>query len=218
MSGPVVKAPLRRVLSHACGPWTAAHEQADGAAAAASGEADLALWRLPPRPALERWLDALPPEELPRVHDEVPADAAAALVLAACNTVGHEAGDTAGLLAGEIGQLVLRFAQLGGLRTIDLRLNAIDHDACRLFHRDRVALRLITTYRGPGTQLVPPGHAADALRGQARYEGPLHGVERRTVALFRGSAEGEAGVVHRSPPLRGLGITRLVLCLSVPFR
>jgi len=200
-------------------PWLADANEPDVLAGAARGTADLALWHRPAAPARERWLDTLPGDRLPTMRTEASPGAVRALVLEACTEAGHGATDpVVAALAADIADLAGRVCRLAGTAAADLRLDAIDHDACRRFHRDRVALRLVATYRGPGTQLVPPEHAAEALRLQGDYRGPLHDLDRRTVALFRGSADGGAGVVHRSPPVSGRGMTRLLLCLSVPFR
>lgn len=186
---------------------------------ATRGAATLAIWQRPVIPPWESWLDALPGVRLPTARRDVRAGMARTAVLQACREAGHETRGTAvEALAADIAELTRQFCQLAGTTVADLRLDAIDHDACHRFHRDRVALRMIVTYRGPGTQLVPPQHAREALSLQADYEGPLHTLDRRGVALFRGTVDGSTGIVHRSPPIAGSDMTRLLLCLSVPFR
>ncbi len=187
-------------------------------AQAAHGGAELAVWRRATRPEFDAWLDALARERLPRCHAEVVAGNAESLVLSACREVGLEAEGPAAVLAADMAELARRFCRLSGLTTVDLRVEPIDHDACRFFHRDRVALRMVATYRGPGTQIVPGERADEALRLQGEYDGPLEHLQRGSIALFQGSARGDTGVVHRSPPMAGLAGTRLLLCLSVPFR
>jgi hypothetical protein len=55
------------------------------------------------------------------------------------------------------------------------------------------------------------------LREQRSYHGPIQELAEGTVAVFKGRyADREGGVVHRSPPIRGSGITRLVLTLNLP--
>ncbi|MBC6440739.1 MAG: DUF1826 domain-containing protein [Rhodospirillales bacterium] len=179
---------------------------------------DLALWHRPVPPELDAWIRALPAGQLPVTHEVVAPNEVAARVRAACREAGHDGDDPVRMLAQDIAGLAGRFCRVAGLAEVDLRLAAIHHDACKRFHRDRMPLRLIATYRGPGTELVPQDHAADALNRQADYDGPLHVVEHGTVALFRGSAAGDVGVVHRSPPITGMGISRLLLCLSTPFQ
>ena len=175
----------------------------------------LALWRRPADPALATWLDALPPAALPKGRalvdlDHLP-DALAEMQAAS----GTPTGQTLDAFYADIGLLAHHYADLIGSRRVDVRLDAISGDACWRFHRDHVPLRLICTYRGPGTEMVPHTHAAQALADQRDYTGPLDRVDRFDVALFRGSTDGSPdGVVHRSPPIAGAGVTRLMLCLN----
>lgn len=177
----------------------------------------LAVWHRTVAATVADWLDRLAPERLPCGRlllrpREVPE--ALTALFAACRT--PEAPARA-WLARDIEALARLYAALCGLERLDLRLQALDHDACWRFHRDAVALRLLTTYRGPGTQWVPAAEAPRALRLQRRYDGPRNALPRFGVALFRGSEGGEAvGVVHRSPPLAGSGTTRLLLCFNAP--
>ena len=98
---------------------------------------------------------------------------------------------------------------------VDVRLERVSHDSCWKFHRDFVEARLLTTYRGPGTEWVQPIHAERALRAQKRFKGPLEHVRGNDVALFKGNCAGPgSGIVHRSPPIAGTGCTRLLLALN----
>ena len=77
--------------------------------------------------------------------------------------------------------------------------------------------RLITTYIGPGTEYVDPADAGRALDDQRDYTGPLNRVPAFGVAVFKGSSGPSGmGVVHRSPPIAGTGLHRLVLCVNAP--
>jgi hypothetical protein len=124
------------------------------------------------------------------------------------------AGDA---LAADIIDLGRRFADLFGLEAVDLRLEALAHDACWKFHRDHVPARLVTTYGGPGTEWVVPAFGARAVEEQKDYNGPLERLSAGDVAIFRGCQPGhDHGIVHRSPPVAGTGVTRLFLCLNLP--
>ncbi|WP_159107088.1 DUF1826 domain-containing protein [Azospirillum sp. B4] len=172
----------------------------------------LALWRRADMSggALESWLDALPADRLPHGRFLVrPWEVVTALA-----TVLPGPG-----FATDVADLCRRFLAIAGGDWVDVRLEAVAHDACWKFHRDHVRLRLITTYRGPGTQVVAPVDGARALASQRRYRGPLYQLPRHAVALFKGCGETggcEEGVVHRSPPVAGTGQVRLVLCLNAP--
>lgn len=56
------------------------------------------------------------------------------------------------------------FATITGAETLGVRIDVTDRATCPRFHADRVTLRLMTTYRGPGTQWLQDGetHQADA--------------------------------------------------------
>ncbi|MDE1148599.1 MAG: DUF1826 domain-containing protein [Azospirillaceae bacterium] len=176
----------------------------------------LALWRrdLMPGAALDPWLDALPPDRLPQARFLARlGDVAAALAPSLAGTGAPPA------LMVDVVDLCARFLAVAGGEWVDVRLEAVVGDACWKFHRDHVALRLITTYRGPGTQVVAPIDADRALAEQRRYGGPLYQMPRHAVALFKGCGPGGCdggGVVHRSPPVAGTGAVRLVLCLNLP--
>jgi hypothetical protein len=129
--------------------------------------------------------------------------------------LGLADGPARALLIADIAGLAANFARIAALRRVDLRLEAIDHDSCWRFHRDRVGLRLNATYRGPGTQWPPLELAARASRAQRRYRGALNELPRFAVGLFKGERRADAAaILHRSPPVAGSGITRLFLCLN----
>ncbi len=175
----------------------------------------LALWNRTMSRAFVRWLDGLAPDRLP--HGRVlvaPADAPAALA-GILRLSGTPDTPEARLLITDAAMLARRFQAVTGGDAIDIRLETIRHDACWKFHVDDVTFRLLTTYRGLGTQIASPAHAAEALTRQRDYAGPLDEIPPRAVALFKG-ARGGAGVVHRSPPIIGTGIVRLVLCVNQP--
>jgi hypothetical protein len=56
-----------------------------------------------------------------------------------------------------------------------------------------------------------------ALQAQRAYLGPIVQLPAFAVALFKGDQVTEgSGVLHRSPPIAGTGMTRLVLCMDGP--
>lgn len=102
-----------------------------------------------------------------------------------------------------------------------VRLETVSSNACRLFHSDLVALRLITTYRGPGTEWLPAG-AVDP-RAVSRRENQhvldysaLGRLGTGDVALMKGDrypGHVGAGLMHRSPPV-GPAHPRIVLAID----
>ena len=178
---------------------------------------ELIIWerRLPS--GLGDWLDRLSIAHLPRGHflvDEGEPRAAFAWMLDASSTPDD---DMRALLLTDLAEVTSRFASLMRAKRVEVRLEAVHHDACWKFHRDCVAARLLTTYRGPGTEWVSPGDSAQALARQKSYGGPIHRFPRHAVGLFKGSCAAPAsGIVHRSPPIAGTGTTRLLFCLNLP--
>lgn len=109
-------------------------------------------------------------------------------------------------LAADISDLAQRFQMLAGTPAIRLRCERILGDACRKWHIDYTDLRLVCTYAGPGTD----------------WRDPASGTERRLglqqPALFKGRLFGDGAplIEHRSPPIAGTGLQRLVLVIDTP--
>jgi hypothetical protein len=200
VNNPLVRGPEMVMLSHIQDP-----------------DVSLAVWdRSPPRTLLEG-MAGLCPAHLPqgRVLAWLPDVPVALSGILAETPIG--ATMLGQLLVDDILMLVKRFAAIASTDIVDIRLDRLRHDACWKFHRDQVSLRLLTTYRGPATQIVPQTHAEEALRNQRAYRGPLEGLPDGAVALFKGIQAGpDTGVVHRSPPIAGTGTVRSLLCLNLP--
>lgn len=179
---------------------------------------DLVLWdRRLPRD-LEEWLCSLGTNQLPCGRVLVTqADLRDALneMFEISGTPNDTSEATA--LINDISDLARRYTVIADSKHVDLRLAVVRDNECWKFHRDNVALRLITTYLGPGTQYIAPADAENALRTQQAYNGPIRHIPKHAVALFKGSLGASArGVIHRSPPIVGSGLTRLLLCLNQP--
>ncbi len=183
-------------------------------------EVELALWhrRLPW--GLVRWLEELPAAHLPGARLSLDVASAAPALDAAFDASGTPPCVWRDVLRDDIVQIATRLARVIGGERVQLRLEAVTDNACRRLHRDCVPLRLLTTYHGPGTEWVVPEFADFALASPDGYDGPMERLSAGSVALFKGCGFPgqlhERGIVHRSPPIAGSGITRLVLCLNVP--
>ena len=199
------------------GAGIATCDAAEGLAAINEPDMALVIWRraLPPR--LQTWLDQVDASCLPHLRVLVrPGDLRRA-VEPHLDEAGMPAGDMRDLLVGDVEDLVSAFAGIARSGLVDVRLERVSHDSCWKFHRDYVEARLLTTYRGPGTEWVQPIHAERALRAQKRFEGPLEHARGNDVAIFKGNCAGpDSGIVHRSPPIAGTGCTRLLLALNKP--
>ena len=189
--------------------------QPDVLAAISSDETRLAVWNRELGLAIRTWL-----------HDQKPGALPTGRVLVALTEIDAalhslfpdaHAGCPSRILARDIRDLAALYGRLAGTDIVDLRLEEIEHDACWRFHLDAVKLRLVTTYLGPGTELVPSAHAGRALRLQRRYDGPIVHIPTGSVALFKGAQAGPSpGIVHRSPAVMRKGLRRLFLSINAP--
>ncbi len=187
----------------------------DGLAAINEPATELVIWQRSLPSCFRDWIDRIDAVTLPQIRILVrPGDLLCALVplLDDCGLVQSDMRD---LLVEDIGNLVSAFADITGSDRVDVRLERVDHDACWKFHRDTVEARLVTTYRGPTTEWVQMVHAESAIAEQRGFDGPLERLGDHDVALFKGNRAGpNSGIVHRSPPVAGTGLTRLFLCLN----
>ncbi|MFM7280157.1 MAG: DUF1826 domain-containing protein [Planctomycetia bacterium] len=109
---------------------------------------------------------------------------------------------------------------LTGCGAVGVRLACVTQAMCPRFHIDRVTLRAVCTYAGPGTEIVDgPGIPLSWSPGDDEGDiEPRHVIQPSPmqVVLLKGEAwpgnEG-AGVVHRSPAMPA-GQRRLVLTVD----
>lgn len=170
-------------------------------------EIRIAQWRRPVDAVIVEWLDAhadnlgsgfrqtLVAGETPEL-DRLPAGA------------GRDA------LAADLELLAEMLGELLDAPTIGLRLEVVGKAMCPRLHVDRVGIRLLCTYRGPGSEWVEDAAVDRRFLGAAsggqpdESSGlllPGHRIERIpsfAVALLKGSLwqdSGGLGIVHRSP-------------------
>ena len=169
----------------------------------------LAIWKRAPLGSFQSWINSLPPDQLPIMRTVLQPSAVHKAVVVASEQAGTTACAQRDRLAGDIAALAEAFCGLMAVSYVRVRLEAVHHDACTKFHHDRVHARLICTYRGPGTQY-----------GIARADGdpcPVEELPTSVPAIFKGalaSHSEDARFLHRSPPIKGTGMTRLVLVLD----
>ncbi|MBM3645980.1 MAG: DUF1826 domain-containing protein [Alphaproteobacteria bacterium] len=180
-------------------------------------ETELAIWQRTLPPELAQWLGTVSPPATHGVRGIAhPSELGPALAdwIATWRPGNAVAG--AALIA-DIVQLATLFTDVIGTKQVDYRLEWIAGDSCWKFHRDCVSARLLTTYRGPGTQWVTPDLSDGALRAQRAFDGRIRALGTGDVSVFTGSCAGDGrGIVHRSPPISGSGDVRLLLCLNPP--
>lgn len=114
-------------------------------------------------------------------------------------------------------------ACLFGATGVGLRVTALEKPMCPRFHVDRIPVRLLCTYGGPGSQWlpapsVPAGLLVPGVEQEGRYAADsVQQLEAGQVALFKGDTWRDnpgTGVVHRSPPVSP-GQQRLLVTLDI---
>jgi hypothetical protein len=166
-------------------------------------------------------------QRFPRIHmvETVPVTSVATWLSALPRGEGRAAFiRDVSMLCGLMGRML-------GVDRVFIKLRHLDTDECRAFHVDHVGLRLITTYAGPGTELLPDDAVDRAWLG--RPQGGVAAMNRRIVtdaarihrmdvghvAILKGEAfhgNRGRGAVHRSPPLQRQRLHRLRLVVESP--
>ncbi|MEM9012424.1 MAG: DUF1826 domain-containing protein [Pseudomonadota bacterium] len=167
------------------------------------------IWRRPPLPGLQAWIEALAPAELPRTRTIVRPGAVRRAVQEACGRAHTPDTPERELLVDDVATLARIFADLVDAPYLRLRLDVLTTNACRRFHIDAVTARLICTYRGTGTQY---GTSTDGQEPRRVFTVPTS-----APILLRGThwpEDPKSGLLHRSPPIEGTGETRLLLVLD----
>ncbi|MBT2968409.1 MAG: hypothetical protein B6D72_08130 [gamma proteobacterium symbiont of Ctena orbiculata] len=183
---------------------------------------NLCLWQRPVQPAVIRELSSLHPSDLPDVR---------------CPTSLNSFDDDVSTLLQQQGLDPLAFKnwhvdlrRLADLyfsisenRDVALRLVTTDDDDCRRFHVDYTQLRLLCTYRGPGTEWLANDQVDRLAQSTGapnddiiRFGEPSQ-FEPFWAAIMKGDAyPGNTGhgLVHRSPSIAGSGQTRVLFCLD----
>jgi hypothetical protein len=175
-------------------------------------------WISLPRPApvpsqAAAWLDDLDPKHIPDGRfDASPGDVALGVtaLLAAAKT---PPSGWQSWLADDCASLADDFARQVGAERVNVRLDRIDDNACCRIHADVAAARMVCTYRGPSTCVVPACHAKDAAEHPDTYAGPFLAPERFEAAILPGSLS-TSPVLHRSPRIEGKGHARLLLVVA----
>lgn len=150
--------------------------------------------------------DALDRLDLDQVDDvEIKVDVPVARTALEANlVVSGYGGLLASALSSDIADLADRFAAITDTSRLAIRLNVVETNSCCRFHADYVSYRLISTYRGRGTEYV-------RTRGSAATER----MQAGDIGIFKGALLLDAPtVLHRSPPIEATGEQRLLLVIE----
>ena len=133
---------------------------------------------------------------------------------------GDDALGRAALLA-DVQKLAQIFADLTGDHHLGLRLRVLEGTMCPKWHVDRLRVRLICTYVGPGTEWLEVVDGVERspsprILGLSQTLAPDHRLSAGWVGLFKGvsaSTDGHDAAIHRSPGVPEGG-ARLLLTLE----
>jgi hypothetical protein len=188
-------------------------------------EIQLAQWRRPAAPVIADWLSThagdlgsglrqtLAPGQQPDLGC-LPAGA------------GRDA------LAADIALLADMLTELLDAASIGYRLEVVGKAMCPRLHVDRVGIRLLCTYRGPGTEWVEEAAVDRRFLGAASGGLPdetsglllpgyrIEAIPPFAVALLKGSlwqGNGGRGIVHRSPAVAADEAPRVLLAMDASW-
>ncbi|MGD2119685.1 MAG: DUF1826 domain-containing protein [Chromatiales bacterium] len=183
---------------------------------------NLCLWQRPVQPAVTQELASLQATQLPDVRSRTSTQSFDADVKALLQQQRLDPAAFSNWRADLRRLADLYFGVCEG-RDVVLRLVTTEDDDCRRFHVDRSQLRLLCTYRGPGTEWLTDAQVdRQAQSSGAPNEDILRfGAPSHFAPFWAGILKGDAfpgnaghGLVHRSPQIAGSGQTRVLFCLD----
>jgi len=183
---------------------------------------NLCLWQRPADAAIIREVSSLRASDLPDVRCPTSSDSFEDDVSTLLQQKGLDPQAFEHWRA-DMRRLADLYFSVSGNREVTLRLLTTDEDECRRFHVDRTQLRLLCTYRGPGTEWLPDEQVDRVAQSMGAPNDDIirFGEPSRFESFWAGILKGDAypgnaghGLVHRSPPIEGKGKTRVLFCLD----
>jgi Protein of unknown function (DUF1826) len=183
---------------------------------------NLAVWQRPAPDPIVTWLRAASLSDLLFTFREIDFEGPAACIgaLLAAKIRSHASYEHAAKMAlvSDVADLANVTAKLAHVTSVRVRLEWVMDQPCSYFHIDKVPLRLVCTYFGPGTEWLSD---ETAKRLTAPDEIPaqieINRLAAGAVAVMRGAPYGPAigtGLTHRSPPVHSPSDGRLFLAVD----
>ncbi len=181
---------------------------------------DLGLWRRPFQTAIAEEVSSLSAGSLNDRKRRIPIEHFDQRIAETLQLHGLNQGQYVNLRQ-DLSYLSRVFASIVGTSELVFRLFTTGEDDCRRFHLDRLKMRLMCTYQGPGTQWLSEAqldrvaqHTGQANEDIIRFGNPQR-FEPFWVGIMRGDPTNQGvGLVHRSPPVVDTGEIRVVFCLD----
>ena len=168
-----------------------------------------AIWARKPLANFQSWIDCLSSHHLPEGRVILRPDATSQAVLELCEIAQMPEAPERDVFVNDVSTLADLFSKTMDAPFLRLRLEAVKDNGCPKFHTDTLSARLVCTYRGRGTEY---GFSVDGDEPRDIFQVPTG-----SPILMRGKLWPEtpiSGFKHRSPPIEGIGQTRLVLALD----
>jgi len=183
---------------------------------------NLAVWRRDTPDPIAAWLRACPLEDTPLLSSDiditVPAVCVPTELAAAVGGQSHCTRVGVSALAHDAGTLANIVSRIAGNPNVRVRLEWVRERQCAYFHADRIAFRLVCTYRGAGTEWISNATAGKLTSPESEPPpSEIHRLVPGDVAIMRGLSRAlDAGppLKHRSPPADSLTGWRLFLAID----
>lgn len=133
------------------------------------------------------------------------------------------------VLVADLNHLLEIYIELIGCPSVGIRLEIVDRAMCPRFHVDNVGIRMLCTYRGPGTEWLEDVCADRSKLGSGCLDAStanaeivlnpagIHCAFPYDIILLKGSGwqgnEGR-GIIHRSPAVPENEASRILLALD----
>ena len=167
--------------------------------------------------AVTATLDNVPAENLPQLRVTGHVGQISRAVDSTLRSNGFTPLWLAEWLSDDVVFLARLFQNVTGANCLCLRLEAVEDNACERFHTDNVSFRLVTTYRGPGTEWLSPPAALSLREDTELPTDKILQLARGHVGIMRGRRHATTempALHHRSPQIVGTSITRLFLAID----
>jgi hypothetical protein len=157
---------------------------------------------------IDHEIDALGACPLPDARGRVHSGKTETELAALFKMHGYDASTAFPAWLADLARLSEAFIDLAHGEPVTARLESMDGVRCPRFHVDNSYLRLVCTYRGPGTEWLEDeqvdrgAHEAGASNDAIIRFGEPHRMPEFTVGLMKGRrypGHADAGLVHRSP-------------------
>lgn len=184
-------------------------KELDGLRGIWSPEVALAICNRQLDSRLLQWLADLAPENLPKGRMSLTLDTVEAAVIGLFDDALTAQSPHVKTLAKDVLAQAEAFVHIMDVDRFTMRFDVVTNNACRKFHQDNVAARLLCAYRGRGTQY--------GVCDTAPEPDVIEDMQTGAVGLFKGRlwpAYERSSIYHRSPQIEGTGETRLLLVID----